>query len=429
MMEVFLLTFVHQTMQAPRTAQTVARLTTELNSLRKRNATFNEQLRNLKWLQTMLANSRIKNPIEQLKVLEAQRLKLTGLISTLREQLRNLQGENVALISRISELEEQVQRLKKELVNLNELNARLAAKAKEMEAEQQRLETANTDLKQQIGDLNAQLDDAKEKQGDLTDQIAALKKTNDALRKRNQELLRFQIEAKKLNESNKQLQGDLAKARKELADAWREIERLRGLLGERGNISKELVGLKGGLGRVAFVFDHSASMNDDPQRWKSALRIVETWLQHLGVRECVVIAFNDKVTVFPEGGRVLTLLDKDGNATRYAPQERQQAIDWLREKTPYGMTNTLDALKAAYQYEDIEMILLFTDGAPKTIHYPDEAKLREDIVAECKKHVLGDKQTVIPVNAIGLGEYYKDREFANFLLRITRETGGTFLGR
>jgi hypothetical protein len=66
---------------------------------------------------------------------------------------------------------------------------------------------------------------------------------------------------------------------------------------------------------------------------------------------------------------------------------------------------------------------LFTDGAPNDGHSAVfDPKIAEQIYTLCKAH------PDVPINAVGLGDYFKP-ELSQFLLRIAETTGGTFLGR
>jgi hypothetical protein len=120
------------------------------------------------------------------------------------------------------------------------------------------------------------------------------------------------------------------------------------------------------------------------------------------------------VKVFPEGGGLMDLRDPQN-----AEENRQKILATLKDVQPAGYTNTLAALEKAYSYTGIDTIILFTDGEPHMIGMPD---INERIYRLCRQH------TDIPINAVGLGDYFRPK-FSNFLIKIAQETRGTFLGR
>jgi predicted nucleic acid-binding Zn-ribbon protein len=181
-------------------------------------------------------------------------------------------------------------------------------------------------------------------------------------------------------------------------------------------VHKELIGLEGKLHKVVLIFDASGSMNTG-ERWPAAIQVVETWLRHLEVDECALLVFSTDVSVFPREGGYLNLRGEE------AAKNRTDMINWLKHFKPAGGTNTLAALRKAYKYRAVDTIILFTDGAPndgKSSAY--DLQIGRQIFQECAKH------KDIPVNTIGLGDYFKD-ELSHFLMEVARITGGTFLGR
>jgi hypothetical protein len=98
-------------------------------------------------------------------------------------------------------------------------------------------------------------------------------------------------------------------------------------------------------------------------------------------------------------------------------------MEQLKSVEPGGWTNTLEAFKKAYEYEGIDTILLFSDGAPTA---PDsgvfEANVASQIYQLCREH------PDVPVNTVGLGNYF-DVELSTFLRSVARISGGTFRGR
>jgi Mg-chelatase subunit ChlD len=181
---------------------------------------------------------------------------------------------------------------------------------------------------------------------------------------------------------------------------------------------------------VAIICDISGSMNEEG-RWNHAREIIDDWLSYLQVDYCVVILFNYQVSTLPADGSLLDVrfdnLDPEGKLNPH----RQKLRDQLKEVKPYGQTNTLAALEKAYQYaskenenERIQTIIIFTDGAPSDRTTGEfTPALAEKIYSLCKQH--GNR---VPINTIGLGNYFKP-ELSQFLMHVAEMTGGNFLGR
>jgi hypothetical protein len=71
----------------------------------------------------------------------------------------------------------------------------------------------------------------------------------------------------------------------------------------------------------------------------------------------------------------------------------------------------------------LDTIILFTDGEPNSPTGRDqfEPEMTELIYDLCRQYS-------VPVNAVGLGDYFKP-ELSRFLLTVSQETGGSFVGR
>ncbi len=182
-------------------------------------------------------------------------------------------------------------------------------------------------------------------------------------------------------------------------------------------VRSELIGLKGKLIRVAILFDGSQSMQEGG-RWESGKKVMSDWLEYLDMEQCALVVFQDNVRMFPVNGTMLTLQGEDGIVNRSKMREFMQQIE------PAGRTNTLAALKAAYSLQDIDTIVLFTDGAP----FIGTGTARSDPAMTQAIYELCATHADIPINAVGLGDYFSP-ELSAFLLRVTEITGGTFVGR
>jgi predicted nuclease with TOPRIM domain len=328
--------------------------------------------------------------------LTSDRSSLTGANSTLRDRLDALSAQLAEKVAALQDIEAQRDRLAKQSDELGAIVASLKQRLKEMNidlvAARDQAETARA-----ASESSAQALQAKVAAGDkqAEEYLAQLKRAATLLHS--------------LQATNQQLVNDLSEAEK---------KRQEQLLAEAEN-NRELVGLKGPVQRVAIVFDASGSMKQPGSgggdRWVEAQSIASTWLQHLNVEQCVLIVFSSDVRTFPQDGTFADLRGADGKTKRDGLLRELKAI------TPGGWTNTYDALRKAYEY-NVDTVLLFSDGAPSKVASGlyDDALARQ-IYELCRKH------PGIPVNAIGLGNYF-DKDTSTFLRTIASITGGAFRG-
>jgi len=198
--------------------------------------------------------------------------------------------------------------------------------------------------------------------------------------------------------------------------AKRELTSLRSRIEVEPGLHKELIGLKGDLRRVAIIFDTSGSMGQDG-RWEYARGVVATWLEHLAISECALVLFSTDAHVFPQDGNFLDVRGSAGEANR------KRLLEQIKYTKPDGGTNTLLALQMAYECPQLDTIILFTDGEPNNGNSNKfDPEIAERIYALCQQH------KGIPVNTVGLGNYFKP-QLSGFLMRVAQETGGSFLGR
>jgi hypothetical protein len=225
---------------------------------------------------------------------------------------------------------------------------------------------------------------------------------------------------KDMDENKKLLQLEIQALKTQLANALDDLKATEQQLVQQRTrektINRELVGLRGELQRVAILFDSSGSMSQSG-RWEEVQHIAATWLDHLEVDECVLIVFASNATAFPADGSMIRVSGPEGD------ENRAKLMTHLQSVQPEGWTNTLAAMKMAYSYEGLDTIILFSDGAPTYANTGKfHAQSAEQIYALCRQH------EDIPVNAIGLGNYF-DQELSTFLRTVASLTGGTFVGR
>lgn len=192
-----------------------------------------------------------------------------------------------------------------------------------------------------------------------------------------------------------------------LAQRQQSIQAAEEIRLTQGVVNQQLLGISGSLDRAVFVFDRSFSMNSD-NRWEFTRQTMRIWLEMLPVREAAVVVFNDEVLQFPPGQKALLPLTA-ANRERLA-----SSLDGL---VPTGRTDTAGALQKAYQYEPIDAIILFTDGAP------DDSERVTNVVSKMVARFPGTR-----IHVVGLGDYFNE-DFGRFLKNLASQTGGAFIGR
>ena len=202
---------------------------------------------------------------------------------------------------------------------------------------------------------------------------------------------------------------------KDLRDTEREVARLEGELDLRrsgqGKVRQDLMGLRGSLDRVVFVFDRSGSMKKDG-RWETVKATAKVWLDYLPVKEGALVVFSDDVISYPVDNHLVNMQD---------PTTRKKMGEWMDDLEPEGKTRTLHALEKAYRYPGIDAIVLFTDGAP-TKSYGSRNEIHKFVENEA---TAGRKPRI---HTVGLSDYF-DKNLGRFLRRLAKETDGTFIGR
>ena len=117
-----------------------------------------------------------------------------------------------------------------------------------------------------------------------------------------------------------------------------------------------------------------------------------------------LIAFSTKAHCLQIGEQSLFPLDGPEGE-----RDRGRLLDSLNRIVPEGGTNTLAALRMAYEIEGVDTILLFTDGEP------NDGKSRGfDPENAAMIHELCRGKRENPVDTVQVGAYSK-REFVRFL--------------
>jgi Mg-chelatase subunit ChlD len=225
------------------------------------------------------------------------------------------------------------------------------------------------------------------------------------------ELQQKETQAKTTDTRLRDLEAALRAAREELNDVKLQAAQTASA---QKRVRHELLGLRGTLRNVAIVVDGSQSMKIGG-RWEEATHLIQQWVECLDLQTCVVIRFHNYVFRYPKTG----VFDFENDRDSCVKQIREH----LHGVKPNGRTNTLAALQMAYEMPGLDAIILFTDGCPNLdAKAGSEPELIEDIYKLCRS------KKDIPINAIGIGDYFQP-EFSKFLLTLAEITGGTFIGR
>ena len=375
-----------------------------------------------------------------LKTAESNIDKLNSLISNLSEQKTQLEKDKQQLTDTTADLTQRSQTLAADKTALTlekaTLNERMAALTSDLEKKLLALadvEQQRAQLRQQTENLNKIVSTLQTKMKLKDEDLAKMKSTSEA----QVASLEKQVTAERGKAKNyldqlqraaetfrgmqaleKQLKGQVSNLQGELTAV---AEQHQNELSLQTKVNRELVGLSGPLGRVAILFDASGSMRQEGtgggNRWLDAQNIALTWLTHLDVDEVVLIVFSSEIRTFPRDGTFAKVRGKTGEV------KRAELLTGLRSVQPYGWTNTMDALKTAYDYDQLDTIILLSDGAPTNVQSGTfDAEIAEQIYTLVRQHPK------IPINTIGLGNYF-DKNLATFLRTVARVTGGTFRGR
>ncbi|MDP6554418.1 MAG: hypothetical protein QGG71_07105 [Pirellulaceae bacterium] len=350
---------------------------------------------------------------KRIAALEKGASALSQQVTTLTTDKTNLAGEKKSLNERMAALATQLEDRLKVLRELEKERDRLKGQADKLDAIVATLEKKLTDSGAEITAMAAK---AGESEVEYQKRIAALEKAAGNETKRAEDYLARLRRAADLFQGLKKSNASLEQ---KLDGAEKRYQRQLTL---ETTVNRKLVGINGNLKRVAMLFDASGSMKQKGEdaggdRWQDAQNIASTWLGHLDVDECVLIVFSSDVRTFPNDGTMSSIQGPDGKVNRARLMEQLKAVE------PEGWTNTLEALETAYAYDGIDTILLFSDGAPT---FANSGRFDPD-VAE-KIYALCRKNPNVPVNTVGLGNYF-DQNLSTFLRTVANISGGTFRGR
>ena len=367
-------------------------------------------------------------------------------ITTIKNLFKGVDGPWTTFMNRVAENKVELDSLNKTIKLLNEEIARLKTKLDTELPGSSEFSDQIINFKQQISDLNQELTDLKnkykvleldleKKKKELADlQILYDKssKTKDdsntkldlALSEIKTLLARIQkaqnivttLKAD-LDKLNASLDLELNKS-KDLLARVEMLERINKELRDaqgsntEGAVRAELLGLKPPLNKVVFVVDRSSSMNKAKEaatRWEDCIQTIKTWINSLPVQKAALIVFGDDIKVYPQDEKSMLRL----------PERAIELTNALDNLQPKGGTKTQAALWKAYSsYDNIDAIILFTDGAPD--EGIDSVLTFVDEMARQKPNTR--------IYTVGIGDYFNG-QMGRFLREVSKRTGGTFIGR
>ena len=209
-------------------------------------------------------------------------------------------------------------------------------------------------------------------------------------------------------------------------------------------LNNQLLGLRGDLRRVAIIVDISNSMlgasNQGKSYWDLTMGMIDRWINSLDVEEAALIFFGNEAKLAVPMGRLDETL-------------RQSISKITKEASPTdSQTNFLVAFRLAFSIDQIDTIIVFSDGLPsvdvdgKKIHAPAarrpnetesdyRARIDSSIKANVKKILAVHQEIValirlhpkVAVNAVGLGDKVYSPHTGNLLNELALQSGGVFI--
>jgi predicted nucleic acid-binding Zn-ribbon protein len=373
----------------------------------------------------------------------AQVAKISQQLSSLPGDWTSVVREHADFRARVSVLESELEALRDErdraLEELDKLTDELRLTTDALARERD----GGAVLRSEADRLTALLKESERRLAELADAEARIHRLRGELQEAAARNLELEAERKLLAERIKALEAEAAHAQLDeilalLAESHAELEKLRSSFaalreendGLRSKISsvgrgeaglrRQLLGLEGELGRVVFVLDRSGSMDVKDNRigrnrWNDAIATIDAWLRYLAVDEAALVVFSGGVDVFPPDGRWVAV-----------PVEGPEPLlEGLKDLSPGGATNTLDAIRRAYRYPGVEVVILFTDGAPDSGKDGGVGTADDILRFVDSQKAAGSK---VCIHTVGIGDYFSPR-MRDFLLQLSGSTGGTFIGR
>ncbi len=310
------------------------------------------------------------------------------------------------------------------LKNSSLLLEQIKAKGKTLEEEYADLNHSIEELNKeresliaQCNDLKKQLLDAQEQNKadvkSLREEILALKEKNAALeidnKTQKEKVAALEADRMALEEKVTALEVNNSDLKKQI-DIYKKYYVV---------IGRDMIDIKGGLDKVVCVVDCSASMTFlSTKRWSETQRRIKAWISYLDIKELALITYNKTATVHTKD-----FLDIGKREPNEINENIKQILKYLESVIPQSSSNTYEALERAYEFKP-DTIILFTNGSPSrnTKSGIDESEMNRIIEDLIKKH------QDIPVNIVGIGDYFNDKT-GTYFRKITELTRGSFIGR
>ena len=239
-------------------------------------------------------------------------------------------------------------------------------------------------------------------------------------------------ELQQLRGEHTDLHGEIARIKGDLAASDGKLQRLRGQI-------SGVIGLKGRMENIVFVFDSSYSLRrlgtakeTDETTKKALLRyeeykdLLKAWVRNLAFKGFNVIKYDSSVSMAPGWSeKMITGLDEN----------RILATHFIDTFEPNYTTNTMGALQTALSLPGVDTIILFSDGQPNdqdnnAVNTEEEAAVSTkwilDYLRDNNRNTIG--RTKVTINTVAMGEYL-NATYGKFLQDMAKENGGVFIGR
>lgn len=364
--------------------------------------------------------------------IEAERKKIGGLVDELnqaREHYADLEEKHEDAKRRSAE---EAERGRENLAKLkNDANAKIAELEKDLLGAKDALKAANEESNLRQNAYDKAKRDYEKRESDLKSKVAnletALAKMTAGIAMTDKRLTDSERDNIVLRESGREVLGKLKAGEREIAQLRSQLQ--------------GIVGLKGPMKNVAFIFDTSDSMTwlitptgtekSSPiaiARFAEYKALLASWVEHLSFDAFTIVTIGDKAGEVPDWAGKLA----PGDA-----EHRRVAVEFVKALDASGSTNTMAALKLTLeQMEGVDTVVLFSDGAPNDEqNRPVRADSQEAIIATTRvldylrtsNRDANGRPTVV-INTIAMGEYL-NAIYGKFLQDMAKENGGVFIGR
>lgn len=160
--------------------------------------------------------------------------------------------------------------------------------------------------------------------------------------------------------------------------------------------------------RLVFVIDISGSMEAEDRIGRAKTQLAQAIDALVPTARFTVVAFSSGCRLWERALVPAT------------PQNRQKAVEFVRGLTPTGNTLTLGAMKAAFELEGADAIVLLSDGFPtETNHTTNQPMQNDEVLAE----IAGlNRFKRWRIDTFG----FASSQMGDFMQRLAEGTGGTY---